>query len=376
MQDLVRKQFFSSLESLRGIAALCVVFLHFGGRCPTCYFKIFARSYLMVDFFFILSGFIMGFNYCDKIKNKDAFFEFIFLRFARVYPLHFFMLMIFVIAELANVFFMSKYGISLNRDCFLNGNVNAFLLHAFMLQVFGDFENVWAFNNPSWSIGVELYAYLLFALIALFIKKEKTILITALSVVFLSVFIILINGFPNLIFFTNFGIFRCFMGFFLGVCIFCVWKKYNETRFNSFLMSFISTAILFAILVFLLVSKPGYTDYLMPFLCSIFILSLTLRSQNILNSVLCLKPLLWLGKISYSIYMLHWAVIWMMDNLIIRKLNVEIPDFCFYYFPFYSLSYFFIATSLLLMLSHFSYKYIEKPFRIMAKKVCASFHPA
>jgi peptidoglycan/LPS O-acetylase OafA/YrhL len=63
------KQFFGGLESLRGIAALMVVFYHIEWTNPLTHHLIFRNGYLMVDLFFVLSGFVICYNYGQKIGN-------------------------------------------------------------------------------------------------------------------------------------------------------------------------------------------------------------------------------------------------------------------------------------------------------------------
>jgi peptidoglycan/LPS O-acetylase OafA/YrhL len=69
---LIDKKFYPEIESLRGIAAFWVVILHIDWTFPGSNSPFVRNGYLMVDFFFILSGFVMIVNYHDKInKAKD-----------------------------------------------------------------------------------------------------------------------------------------------------------------------------------------------------------------------------------------------------------------------------------------------------------------
>ena len=73
---------FTSLDGLRGIAAIAVMLFH---AAPSTM----PGGYLAVDFFFCLSGFIVAFAYRDRIKNGLALSEFAKLRMARLYPMMF-----------------------------------------------------------------------------------------------------------------------------------------------------------------------------------------------------------------------------------------------------------------------------------------------
>ena len=81
MQQEVKKIFY--LESLRGLAALSVAFYHFDIGSLLTNNAFVKNSWLMVDFFFVLSGFVIALNFQSKIYNFtdviNAHFNFIFL---------------------------------------------------------------------------------------------------------------------------------------------------------------------------------------------------------------------------------------------------------------------------------------------------------
>ena len=78
---------FEILDGLRGVAALIVVAYHLTECYPEGYTsKFFAHGYLAVDFFFALSGFVMGFAYDDR-WNKMNIQDFFKRRITRLHPL-------------------------------------------------------------------------------------------------------------------------------------------------------------------------------------------------------------------------------------------------------------------------------------------------
>jgi len=78
---------FSTLDSLRGFAAIAVALFHFYSNWA---------GYLAVDFFLVLSGFILSHSYLYK-DNATSAIDFISHRVARLYPLHIFSLFTFVL---------------------------------------------------------------------------------------------------------------------------------------------------------------------------------------------------------------------------------------------------------------------------------------
>ena len=96
--------YLTNLTPLRGIAALLVAVFHFemaiARFVPAGYTMFFEKSYLMVDLFFIMSGFIIFHVYGDSFRltlERRNLRKFFVARFARIYPLHFFTLALLVV---------------------------------------------------------------------------------------------------------------------------------------------------------------------------------------------------------------------------------------------------------------------------------------
>ena len=90
---------YRALDGLRGIAALFVVFYH--APWPTHFSdaRMVKNAYLSVDFFFILSGFVIATNYARRIVDLESARVFMTTRFFRLYPLHFSILMALLVLE-------------------------------------------------------------------------------------------------------------------------------------------------------------------------------------------------------------------------------------------------------------------------------------
>ena len=168
--------FIPSLTPLRGIAAVLVVFFHyhiFMGRLAPEGNMIVDKLYLMVDLFFVLSGFIMYHVYGSWFKSNidsTSFVNYMKARFARLYPLHLFMLCYLVIAV---SFLWIKFGAS-NLPGMVQSvfDPKAIPTSLFMVQAWGmHLEAPW--NTASWSISVEWFLYLLFPFLISFMVKYK-----------------------------------------------------------------------------------------------------------------------------------------------------------------------------------------------------------
>src|SRR5687768_3329218 len=92
---------FVALDSWRGIAACLIVFFHFRNFTYShlASVDIINHAWLFVDFFFVLSGFVITASYQNRLEQGYSLRRFIFLRLGRIYPLHIFMLMAFLAFE-------------------------------------------------------------------------------------------------------------------------------------------------------------------------------------------------------------------------------------------------------------------------------------
>jgi peptidoglycan/LPS O-acetylase OafA/YrhL len=85
-----------ALDSLRGVCASIVAFFHVDGDALIKTVPFVANGFLFVDFFFVLSGFVIAASYGEKIVTGFPIGKFMFLRLGRLYPLHAFMLFAYV----------------------------------------------------------------------------------------------------------------------------------------------------------------------------------------------------------------------------------------------------------------------------------------
>lgn len=156
------------LTPLRGIAALLVLIFHFNlfvmPVLDPALTTLHLRWYLLVDFFFILSGFIMAHVYggwfAERVE-KSAFQRYMGARFARLYPLH--LLTLLWVVGLYGVMVANQVPLAGPPARVLNPAAipfNLLLLQGFFSERFG------TWNTPAWSIGVEWVLYLAFPFMA------------------------------------------------------------------------------------------------------------------------------------------------------------------------------------------------------------------
>lgn len=204
---------FVVLDLYRFIAAFGVFLLHFTefGRFDQSrgLGYAFFDFALFVDFFFILSGFVIGATYFDKVDSAPAIFTFLRRRIARIYPLHILTLAVYLLPAII--------GISRNAE---KGDLQQIFAQALLYQSW--FPNApLPLNFPAWSISVEWGMYLLFPLLAL-IGRRFTIWSLALIAVagFVAIeFILSAHIVEPPEWFANISLFRALPTFTIGLII-------------------------------------------------------------------------------------------------------------------------------------------------------------
>ena len=92
---------FENLDAIRGICALFVALFHFPANGLLASNALVRNAYLFVDYFFVLSGFVIAFSYGDRLcAGEISLGRFIGLRLGRIYPLHLAVLAVFVLLQL------------------------------------------------------------------------------------------------------------------------------------------------------------------------------------------------------------------------------------------------------------------------------------
>jgi peptidoglycan/LPS O-acetylase OafA/YrhL len=371
MTHIISKDKIIFLESLRGLAALTVVLFHFKiGSILNNEFT--ENGYLMVDFFFILSGFVIAYNYFGRINNISTLKNYMFKRILRLYPLHLFTLLLWLAIE------VTKYYLYINNSLhpfednipFTKNNFESFFTHLFLIQnIFTD-QLTW--NGPSWSISVEFYTYLIFGISMIvigFLSREKTNLQYLMLCIFFIFFAIAL-----LLFATEKMFLRCIYGFFLGSAMYFL-SKYKNKYFCSNLLSYILA--LLAILCTMYIPKYQLLISLSYFLSIYSLLMLInfvplVASKNILLNILSFKPLVLLGSISYGVYMTHSLIVGVLvDAIKFSNLNFLSKDGYIILEGFNQLEIELLMFSTLAIIISFSYlclKYIERPFINYSKK--------
>jgi peptidoglycan/LPS O-acetylase OafA/YrhL len=296
---------FQALDGWRGLSAILVALFHIPVLTSFAALPFFRHSFLFVDFFFVLSGFVITFAYDDRVTERSGFFGFVIRRFGRLWPLHVFMLCAMIGLELVKLHLVQTYGGGDQAPFTGRHSVPLIFSNLALVQAARP-EPLLSWNTPSWSISTEFWAYLLFALLRnAFGRYDK---IVSAAIVLVSG--VLIYGFSGrgMDVVAWLGFFRCLCGFFTGHLLFRLHQSAPLGEWRPFRSGWIATAVEAAAIlaVVLFVSAAGRTDYgiLAPLLFAAVIYVFA-SEAGVLSSLLRSPPFEILGRLSYSIYMLH-----------------------------------------------------------------------
>lgn len=354
-----------SLTFFRFVAAFIVVIFHFG--IGTWFTKTFGRFVTagpeMVSFFFVLSGFVMVLS---QIKKENfSSYKYYYARIARILPIY--LLGLIIMLPL-------KYNINP-----ISNSVSLILNLTFTQSWISPYPL--SFNSPAWSVSVEMFFYLTFPLILFYIKKAKPkplnfLVVTLLIWAFTQFILInLLNskfylGFlttsHDLIFYFPLSHFCSFL---IGISTGYLFLKSSHWKnlFNNKLSN-IMVILVMLLLYYSIVKEPFLKEYFklnLPFGSSLYapifaiVILIVSSSNNIFTKIFTLKPLVFLGNISFAIYILHSPLHTIYKKLLTTYFKdfelTKTQDFLFFIF-------------LLFIICTISYYLLEKPLQKIIMK--------
>lgn len=343
-----------ALTGIRGVAALGVALLHLSPKCdillPAWKYgdPLFSFGGEGIPLFYILSGFILAHVYDAPAFSLRAGSLLLFLRHRifRIYPVHLATLLFLGVLVLAAHF----RGMTLTGDY----HAKAFVYNIFLIQKFPFLqEDGW--NYPSWSISVEWFSYLfIFPLGCLLVRRFRLAAFALAAVYFfvvLSIFTKDQRTFPN-----TYGVLQGGSLFLAGMFLhaFAVASR-SFAGFGQAALPLVGTTL---IAIFFWSSDASHT--LFELACPILLLA-GLSPGASFTRLLSTSAILFLGEISYSLYMTHGIV----DKL----LKIVLPPEHFAASPLLSrlgiLAVYWAAVALAALLCYFI---IERPSRTWLKR--------
>ncbi|WP_281309858.1 acyltransferase family protein [Flavobacterium flavigenum] len=340
-----KRNYFPHIDGLRGIAVLLVLLFHLD-------ITVLKGGFIGVDVFFVISGYLISSILIPKIDQKDfSFKEFYFRRIKRLMPsMLFVVILTLLMAYFVYPLFLFEKTLKSSTATVLSFSNVYFFLES------GYFDSS-SYIKPllhTWSLSVEEQFYLIWPFLLFFtLKIKKTVhrvlVLSSFAVIsfFFSEYYLTINS-SAAFFLTPFRVFE----FLIGTLLFWTnkfeFKSYAKESLSLigitgliFLASFYDNKVLF----------PGI-NALLPCLFSAILIHNTGQTKYV-SRIYNNQLIRWLGRISYSLYLIHWPFVVFYKHLYGPNLN-----------PKDQIILFFSA----IVVGFIIYKCIETPFRVTKRK--------
>ncbi|HWG05014.1 MAG TPA: acyltransferase [Beijerinckiaceae bacterium] len=353
-----------ALTGLRGIVAFWVVLHHMyyanwlpkGGVAE----PLLQRGYLAVDFFFMLSGFVLMHAYGAKMEKENYAWHslrgFYGARVARVYPLHLCVLGVFLLflAVPTGVFFSSAYNLADPHALWV------VLANAALVQSWLGSDSL---IHPAWSASAEIFASALFPFLLFVVLRARPIALVVLCGIGFASLCLLISSLDG----NSISIWsgwktlaRCIPEFLIGMVLYRLWfsLQRNAPNGRSPIWSVVFSCAAVALLALILVRA---NDIVSIGVMSLLIVSAPSLGRTV-SALFEARSIRWLGQVSFSIYLVHYPMLAVFTAL---RGGVTAPA---------SLSGAALVNAVLflgavLVSADWSYRHIEIPGRAVTRRV-------
>lgn len=331
-----------TLQSLRFFFIILVVLSHyigssfdFGGECG-------------VSFFFMLSGFVLSLAYSERItKGLFSTTPFVVKQWIKIYPLH---ILTFIV--------MFALDIRLEKYC----DITAVIANILLLQSWVPADSFYfVANSPSWFLCDILFFYVVFSSLNKYILRSDNRKLLAISLVVILLYICLMAVLPtylvNPILYAN-PLTRL-LDFIVGIILYKLYvsdngialrDKLNGKSFLTVSLMELSVILLVVITAILYPHLPQRVRTVSIFWLAIplfiFFFAMTDKHSGVISKFLQVKTMLWLGNMSFCIYIIHVPVLRIFNSI---SVHTGIADS--------TLVHFILFTTILILFSHITNKF-------------------
>ena len=341
----------NALTSLRFIFAIMV----FGAHCYVIdkFFDahFFKEGFVGVSFFFVLSGFIIAYNYQEKLReNKITRRTFWVARIARIYPLHW--LTLFIAAILGG-YVMASGTLDWLRHFF----ASLILMNAYIPKV----SYFFSFNSPSWSLCCEQLFYICFPFLLLLAKNYKHLLCFFGIMAMLTIAGMYFTPEENIKEYWYVNPITRLPDFLVGMLLFQLYgclKTKNITLLQGSIIEIVAIALFLAFYLYAAEIPKVYRYscyYWLPVAAVLISFSL---QKGFVSRILSNRILIIGGEISYSFYLIHLFILlsyakWQKESGFQMEWYFSVP----------------LLFCIIILLSLLSYYYFEKPMNKRIKSL-------
>jgi peptidoglycan/LPS O-acetylase OafA/YrhL len=305
-------EYFGALDGFRGLLALLVAIYHtaWGSQLNNTAFL--NQGAVIIDLFFVFSGFLMFTLYGRRMQTGADAKKFLWRRFARLYPVHFVMTMVFLAFAFVRLL-AHKYGLStleageiLPFQPGATESLYSLMTNLSLTQAMGLHDSL-TFNPPAWTISVEFFAYFVFAAMLIWLPPTKTRHFVLIGLCIAAIYALLARVKPDMNITYDWAFWRCLGGFYTGVIGAEIYRRLKASDVGvgavtakSHLLEALTLGAFVAFVIYL----PGKMQFFVAPFALLFVIVFAF-DRGFISSVMMAKPFVFLARISYSVYMVH-----------------------------------------------------------------------
>lgn len=305
-------EYFGALDGFRGLLALLVAIYHtaWGSQLNNTAFL--NQGAVIIDLFFVFSGFLMFTLYGRRMRTGADAKKFLWRRFARLYPVHFVMTMVFLAFAFVRLL-AHKYGLStleageiLPFQPGATESLYSLMTNLSLTQAMGLHDSL-TFNPPAWTISVEFFAYFVFAAMLLWLPPTKTRHFVLIGLCVAAIYALLAWVKPDMNITYDWAFWRCLGGFYTGVIGAEIYRRLKSTSAETKPVTakhHVSEIIALGAFVSFIIYLPGKMQFFVAPFALLFVIVFAF-DKGFISRVMMAKPFVFLARISYSVYMVH-----------------------------------------------------------------------
>jgi peptidoglycan/LPS O-acetylase OafA/YrhL len=362
-----------AFDGLRGVFALLVVVGHIPAATFLRRYGYDDASDMVVDFFFVLSGFVIVAGYEEKLLRGYGTLRFLIERLGRIYPIHFVMLVLFVLTEIAVATALHSLGQSGRMAFDESKAISAIFTNLVLIQGWHLHDHP-TWNFPTWSLSTEWATYIIFAVAVVLLRRR-----------FLAVAVVGLIGAAMVLAFVaphhmdsyyDFGVFRSILGFSAGALAYyahvAISRRWPLETMRS--MAFTAFEISGMVGLFLLHHALIGSQWavVVPPLFAVMLVVFA-YGRGAVSALMASRVFVYFGTISLSIYVVHVWLMMRADNvvaLLSRLTGLHMVDYvaeggekhlALAFSPLVSDLYAFALLAGVVLVSHFTHRFIELP---------------